>query len=368
MVKNKNRRRQVYVPIEIINILKQVRRTFDPNDIKALADNICKWGLIDPVTLVSLTKALCQDYINLTNRLHRSNYQIKDLVAAPDGQFIILLSGERRLKAHKLIWQEGCSNGNEMRIRAHLYQNLSASDAVEIQLSGNSYVSPPDHEVVEMCALQFRIKKEKNPKLTIAEFSRSIGKNPSTISDYLKIFDLPQEIFGLFQKELISSGIAREIAFLQENGERDLMWWAKRVIISRWKVKDFRKRIREHLMNKRQSMLEIFDKEAEKQAKKTYIKATVAKEMLEGIWNNIAYFKKIFRLFEEGKLGRKDSPFSERSPVHLYRKQVELMRQNILPHIAGYLPKKSLREIEETLARVELTLSKQEGQIEKSAQ
>jgi len=378
----KNKSQEVYAPMEVINILRQVRRTFDPNDIKALAENICKWGLIDPVTLVSLTKALCQDYINLTNRLHQSDYQIKDLVAAPDGQFVILLSGERRLRAHKLIWQEGCSvcqekygverpgscfarhfdNGNEVRIRAHFYQNLSASDAMEIQLSGNSYVPPPDHEMVEICALQFRVKKEKNPKLTIAEFSRSIGKNPSTISGYLKIFDLPQEIFGLFQKGLISSGIAREIAFLQDNGERDLMWWAMRAIIGRLKVEDFRKRVREHLINKQQSMLEIFDKEAEKQAKKTYIKATVAKEMIEGIWSHIAYFKKVLTLFEEGNLGRKDSPFSERSPVHLYREQVELMRQSILPHIAGYLPKKSLREIEETLARVEFTLSKREGQ------
>ncbi len=383
MIKNKSQ--EVYVPIDVINILRQVRRTFDPNDIRALAENICKWGLIDPVTLVSLTEALCQEYIDLTNRLHGSSYGIKDLVVAPGGQFIIMLSGERRLRAHRLIWQEGCSvcqkeygvekpgncfarhlNG-ETWIKAHLYKNLSASDAVEIQLSGNSYIPPPDHEMVEIYTLQFRVKKEKNPKLTIAEFARSIGRSPSTISDYLKIFELPKEVFDFFSKGLISSSVAREIAFLRDNGERDLMWWVRRAVISRLKVGDFRKQVRGHLINRQQSMLEIFSKEAEKQSKKAYIKATVTKEIVEGLWGNIAYFKKILKMFEEGKLGRKDSPFSERSPVHLYREQVELMQQNVLPHIAGFLPKKSLREIEKTLARVELALSRQEEQIKKSA-
>ena len=385
-------RQETSLSLGLINTLNQVRRTFDRNDIRSLAENICKWGLIDPITAVSFSRELCQEYINLTNKHHRSNHQISEVIPTADGRFVIMLSGERRLRAHRLIWAEGClvcqnEYGEEApgvcftrhfgplrlvegeaseggAIRAHLYRDISAIDAIDIQLSGNSYIPPPDAEMMEICSLQFRVKREKNPRLTIADFARSIGKSPSTISDYLKIFELPDEVLDFFQKGLISSGIAREIAFLQDNGENDLMWWARRAAISRLKVDDFRKKVRDHLACRQQTMLEIFDAASEKQAKQAFVKKVVAKEMLDGIYGNIVYFKKVLKLLEAGKLGRSDSPFSAKSPTHLYREQIALMRQQVLPYMVSLLPKSSLQEIEETLARVELTLIKQEERVE----
>lgn len=380
-------RKELLIQIELINALKQVRRTFVANDIRALADNICKWGLIDPVTLAVFYAPLCQEYIALTNKYHGSDYKLSDLVYGRilypiiSPCYAILLSGERRLRAHQLIWQEGCSVcqkkygeekpgtcfarhfGKDKIIKAHAYVNISPLDAIDIQLSGNSYIPPPDSEMMEICSLQFRVKREKNPKLTIADFARSIGKSPSTISDYLKIFELPPEALDFLQKGMISSGIAREIAFLQDNGEKDLMWWVRRAAFGRLKVEDFRKKVRDHLASRQQTMLEIFDAAAEQVARKAYIKKVVAKEMIEGVYGNISYFKKVLQMLEDGKLGQKDSPFSAKSPTHLYREQVNLMRQQVLPYLASLLPKKSLQEIEETLARVELTLAKQEERV-----
>jgi len=381
-------RQETFLPLGLINTLNQVRRTFDRNDIRSLAENICKWGLIDPITAVSFTRELCQEYINLTNKHHRSNHQLQELLPAADGRFIIMLSGERRLRAHRLIWAEGCAVCRERYgqeppgtcftrhfgpfglveneagaggfIRAHLYRDIPAIDAIDIQLSGNSYIPPPDAEMMEICSLQFRVKREKNPRLTIADFARSIGKSPSTISDYLKIFELPQEVLEFFQKGFISSGIAREIAFLQDNGEKDLMWWTRRAALGRLKVGDFKKKVRDHLASRQQTMLEIFDQAAEQAAKRDYEKKVVAQEMLAGVYWHTSYFKQILAMFNNGKLGQLDSPFSSKSPTHAYREQVRVMRNELLPHMASLLPKNSLEEIEKTLANVELMLAKQE--------
>jgi hypothetical protein len=377
-MKKRVKKIKVFLSLDAINVLSQVRRTFEQNGIQALADNICKLGLIDPVTAVSFSSRRCQDYIDLTNKFYKAVHKISELKMSKGKQFIVMLSGERRLRAHQLIWHEGCLAcrekygeekpgncfkrhfGKDKKVKAHLWHNLSALDAIDIQLSGNSYVPPSEAETMEALSLQFQVKKEKNPKLKITEFARSVGRDPSTISGYLKIFELPAEVLDFFRKGLISSGIAREIAFLCDNGEKDLMWWVRRAAVSRDNVEVFRKKVRVYLASRAQTILEIFDQKAEEQRKKALIKEVVAKEILDGIWAHTAYWKKVLRLFETGKLGKKDSPFSAKSPVHLYRQQVELMRQGVLPHLEALLPKKVITEVKNILAKVELTLAKAE--------
>jgi len=381
-------RQETFLPLGLINTLNQVRRTFDRNDIRSLAENICKWGLIDPITAVSFNRDLCQEYINLTNKYHRSNHQLQDLIPTADGRFIIMLSGERRLRAHRLIWAEGCAVCRERYgqeppgtcftrhfgpfglveneagaggfIRAHLYRGIPAIDAIDIQLSGNSYIPPPDAEIMEICSLQFRVKREKNPRLTIADFARSIGKSPSTISDYLKIFELPAEVLEFLQVGLISSGVAREIAFLQDNGEKDLMWWTRRAAFGRLKTKDLHKKIREHLASRQQTMLEIFDATAEQEAKKAFVKKQLDEVVLNNAYQCTAYFSKCLQALKEGKIGKEDSLFSSYGPTNLYRKQVEVMRDKVFSYISEQLPKKSLDEVREVLASIDVVLAKQE--------
>ena len=72
----------------------------------------------------------------------------------------------------------------------------------------------------------------------------------------------------------------------------------------------------------------------------------------------IAALKNVLKLFQSGDLGKKDSPFSEGSPVSLYRKQICLMEQEVLPHLEQFLPKNSLGEIKKTLALASAELKK----------
>jgi hypothetical protein len=367
-----------------INTLKQVRRTFKNDGISALADNICYLGiLIDPVTIVSFGPKRCQEYIDLANKYFKANHKIEELKMTSNKQYWIMLSGERRLRAHHLIWNEGCSMCREKygkedpgacfkrhfhrdkTIKAHLWTNLSPLDAIDFQLSGNSYEPVLEAEMMETMACHFQVKREKNPKLTIVDFAKSVGRNPGTISDYLKIFELPPEVLEFFRKDIISAGIAREIAFLKDNDEKDLMYWVRRAALSKGlSIDKFKKTTRQHLANRKQTMIQIFTTEAEKVEKERSIRQAAAKEMLDGVWAFIAYWKKVIRLLKEGKIGKEDSFFSAKSPIHIYREQIKLMQDQVLPHLLDFLPKKVVKDIEETFITLDIALPKVEDVAE----
>ncbi|MBU2082221.1 hypothetical protein KKH14_02210, partial [Patescibacteria group bacterium] len=373
MVKIVQHRRPQFLLLDMnsINILTQHRRTLLADDTRALADNICQYGLLDPLVVVSFSLVSAQEYVKLINTFYKTAHWLSELRGANNEHYQIVLSGERRLRAHWLIWKSGCSicrekygqeepgtcyrrhfgkRKKDKKIESRLYHDLSAIEAMDIQLSGNSYVLPKEQEMIQSYSLQFFIKRKMDLKLTIAQFARSVGKAPETMRGYLKVCALPDAIYNYYQQGFIPYGIAEELAFLKDRGENNLDFWAMRAIVGKIKVETFHQIIRGHLEKRNQSILEIFDEKSEEEAKKSFVRKTVAKEVIGDLHAGNVYWKKVLRLFEEGKLGKNDSPFSEGSPVNLYRKQVDLTKNHILPHLAKFLPKKSLKEIEKTLA------------------
>lgn len=377
--------KNVLFPIDSVGVISQHRQTFLDEQISAIADSVCKYGLLEPIVVVAFRKESAQDYLDLMNERYKTKHCLAELPRLPDGTFPILLSGEIRLRAHKSAWEKSCSacrehfgeegpgtcycrhfspEKAEKMIEVKLYDDMPAIVAVDIQLSGNSYTPPPENEMVEAISFQFLVRKRLDSSLTIARFARSVGKSPGTISGYLKVFDLPKEIYEFYRKGYISYGIALELAFLKNHGEsnRSLNWWAMRAITGKIKADVFRGKVREHIKNQGQALLEIFHDASEKEARKRAIRETVAKEMVDDIYRGTAYWQKVLRLFRDGKLGKNDSPFSEGSPVAIYRKQVELMESQVLAHLEKFLPKRALANIKKTIALVRTELEKLEEQ------
>lgn len=367
-----------------INVINQHRKIFSTEDIDALISNICLYGLLDPVIVASFSAKSAQEYVDLINKFYKTNHFLAEMKQNPDnGEYQFVLSGERRLRAHWSIWNNGCyecrkKNGEEepgtcyqrhfrglekanKGIEARLYRGLSAIEAMDIQLSGNSYVPPTEQEMFETYALQFLLKKQTHPKLTIAKFARSVGKAPSTMSGYLKVYNLPPDIYKLFQAGYISFGIAEELAFLKDHGENDLMYWANWAMSKKkLSVTTFRASTRLYLKKKNQTILEIFEEGSEKQMRRHFIRRTVAEEMVGDLHLGLAYWKKVLRFFEEGMLGKEDSPFSERSPLGLYRKQLDLIQKQILPHLEKFLPQNHHQEFRHILEKVSMVVANSE--------
>ena len=144
----------------------QPRREFNENAIKELADSIQKYGLLQPVVLI------------------RDN-----------GEYI-LVAGERRLRAVKLL--------DEERIKA-IVVDYSKDDLREYALIEN--IQREDLNPIEVAySLQSLIKEHG---YTHEELANAIAKSRSYVTNLLRILNLPEFVHEKIKKGILSVGHAK---------------------------------------------------------------------------------------------------------------------------------------------------------------
>jgi len=160
----------VNIPIDQIESNPfQPRTTFDQDALKDLAKSIAEQGLIQPITI---------------RKIDQEKYQ--------------LITGERRLKASKLAGLSDIpayireATDKEMREMA-LVENIQREDLNAIEIASGY------HQLIEEC------------KLTQEMLSERIGKNRTTITNYLRLLKLPTEIQSAITEKKISMGHARAL-------------------------------------------------------------------------------------------------------------------------------------------------------------
>ena len=151
----------------------QPRNEFDENALAELASSIETFGLIQPITLRRL-----------------------------DGEKFQLISGERRLRAAKMAGLKQLpayvrqANDQEM-IEMALVENIQRSDlnAIEVAISYQ--------RLVDEC------------QLTHESLSERVGKNRSTITNYIRLLKLPPPLQKALKLDRISMGHARALLGLE---------------------------------------------------------------------------------------------------------------------------------------------------------
>ncbi len=154
----------------------QPRTEFDAEELMELAKSIKIHGLIQPITVRSL-----------------------------GGDTYQLISGERRMRASKMAGLKQVpvyvrvANDQEM-LEMALIENIQRTDlnAVEIAISYQ--------RLIEECSL------------THETLSERVGKNRSTVTNYLRLLKLPPEIQNAVKSNEISMGHARVLAGVQDIG------------------------------------------------------------------------------------------------------------------------------------------------------
>jgi ParB family transcriptional regulator, chromosome partitioning protein len=148
----------------------QPRKDFDSESIESLAQSIKTHGIIQPLTL---------------RRLSEDNYQI--------------IAGERRFRASKIAGLDSVPAyirlaDDQLLLEMALVENIQREDlnALEVSLSMN------------------RLIVECN--LTHDQLSARLGKNRSTVTNYLRLLKLPPEIQQAVRDKEISMGHARALA------------------------------------------------------------------------------------------------------------------------------------------------------------
>ncbi|HPS11849.1 MAG TPA: ParB/RepB/Spo0J family partition protein [Prolixibacteraceae bacterium] len=147
----------------------QPRTTFDEEALRDLAQSIKEVGIIQPLTL---------------RKVSDSKYQI--------------IAGERRFRASKLAGLE--------KVPAFIRES-DDSNMLELALIEN--IQREDLDAIEVAVSYQRLIDECS--LTQEELSDRVGKNRSTVANYLRLLKLPVVIQKAIRDREISMGHARAI-------------------------------------------------------------------------------------------------------------------------------------------------------------
>ena len=152
----------------------QPRKDFDPEALQELADSIKVHGIIQPLTV---------------RRLNAKQYQI--------------ISGERRWRASKLAGIK----------EAPAYIRI-ANDQTLLEMALIENIQREDLNALEIAVSYYRLKEEC--ALTDDQLAERVGKQRSTISNYIRLLDLHVEVQKAIKEGKISMGHARAIAGIKD--------------------------------------------------------------------------------------------------------------------------------------------------------
>jgi ParB family chromosome partitioning protein len=168
---------------QILSNPYQPRQGFDEAEMKELAESIKQKGVIQAITVRKLE----------------------------DGNFE-LISGERRLRASKIAGLE--------KIPAFVMDVSGKEDLLEIALIEN--IQRKDLNAIEIAEGYQRLIDEC--RLTQEQVSEKVGKSRSTVTNFLRMLKLPDQIKQSIRKGELSEGHSRSILSLESEVDQLLLW------------------------------------------------------------------------------------------------------------------------------------------------
>jgi ParB family transcriptional regulator, chromosome partitioning protein len=179
----------------------QPREDFDELALAELSQSILEQGIIQPLTV---------------RKMGYDKYQ--------------LISGERRYRAAKLAGIEAVPcyirvANDEQMLEWALIENIQRENlnAIEIAISYN--------RLIEECSL------------TQDELSKRVGKNRTTVTNYLRLLKLPAEVQAALRDGSISMGHARTLINVEDEIKQLLI--TRKIIAEELSVRDVEKLVRQ---------------------------------------------------------------------------------------------------------------------------
>lgn len=172
----------------------QPRKIFKEKDLEELSESIKENGIIQPLVVAELE----------------------------NGQFE-LIAGERRLRAAK---RAGLEQVPVVVKRATEREKMIMSIIENVQRS--------DLNCVEEALAYYQLMNEY--KLTQEDVAKKLGKERSTVANFLRILNLPRPVIDLLQKEMLSFGHAKILAAVKER--EDAIRLANEAVVNGWSVRD----------------------------------------------------------------------------------------------------------------------------------
>lgn len=172
----------------------QPRKIFKEKDLEELTESIKENGIIQPLIVAEME----------------------------NGKFE-LVAGERRYRAAK---KAGLEQVPVVVKRATDREKMIMSIIENVQRS--------DLNCVEEALAYYQLMNEY--KLTQEEVAKKLGKERSTVANFLRILNLPRPVIDFLQKELLSFGHAKVLAAVKE--KEDILRLANEAVASSWSVRE----------------------------------------------------------------------------------------------------------------------------------
>lgn len=386
-----------WIPFESINRLEQPRVTFE--EIPELAESIASHGLGNPITIAQLNEDACKRYLEVVNKVWGTEHTIDELFKTGtngEKKYHILVAGERRFRAMDHLKKAGCEHCQEQRIAETCYENhfgrsevevrlmknVSAREALNFQSAENIHKRVPPHEDAHFLYEYWRFVKEDDPEATLRGFARDVSRGEEQIRDAIKFCELPDNIQDYVKLGQIPYGIAIQISRLYKHPnpdvsipEAELGYWAVKAITGQYRVPDFQELISKYIKDReggQKSMFEIMTNSQREEFEKEQVKLVVSVGILRALNGNIGYLGTVLDLYEDGKLGLDDSPYSQGSPSRMILKMAHLV-QRLVPHLVEHkalsraklefvdvVAKDAMRMIAEMAGPIDIALSEGE--------
>jgi ParB family chromosome partitioning protein len=193
---------------------KQPRKIFKEKELTELANSIKANGIIQPLIVSKIEKG----------------YE--------------LIAGERRLRASKL------AGLTQVPVVVK-----KATDRDKLVLAIIENVQRMDLNCIEEAMGYFELMNEFN--LTQEEIAHKIGKERSTIANFLRILKLPRPVIEILQKDLLTFGHAKLLAAVGDSNH--ILRFANEAVTEGMSVRELEKRIQLVKAPKKESKNKFFD-------------------------------------------------------------------------------------------------------------
>ncbi len=178
----------------------QPRVEYDPNSMNDLKNSISEKGVIQPVTV-----------------REKDNYYE-------------LIAGERRLRAVKELGYE--------KIPAFIVEVETDNEMLELALIEN--IQREDLNPVDVARGYQRLIDDLH--LTQEEVAKKVGKNRSTVTNFLRLLKLPAQILESLRSGTISMGHARALLGVEDSADQLALW--KKAMAHNWSVREVEANVR----------------------------------------------------------------------------------------------------------------------------
>lgn len=179
---------------------RQPRRTFSSEELEELAASITALGVVQPVVVRPAQPQSLQESTAGADG-------VKPAAPSGPGPHYELIAGERRLRAAKLAGLE--------RIPA-LVRSADEVASLEIALAEN--VAREDLNAIEEAQAYAALADEFG--LTHERIAGLVGRSRVSVTNLLRLLDLPDDVRAMIEREELSEGHGRALLALPDHGQR----------------------------------------------------------------------------------------------------------------------------------------------------